>query len=158
MGVLMIDSVGGRVEWLELMKEFYPLRMALDSELQKSPAGRDLKRTDPPLRTYPFACILLTSSTVFDRRQVVLCMEDSQRFVPIAPIWEVELTVADRWPVLIAKTIADVEQTMRESNAVGLHSEGERIIRELIELRDDMDHDRPLRYDTSCNLVASLII
>ena len=154
----MIDGVRARVEWLEMMNDLHQLHMTLDGDLQKSPTGRDLKRApavDPPLRTYLFLCILLTLSTVFDKRHLVLCMENRQRFVPIARIWEVTLTVADRWPVLIAKTIADVEQTMRESNAVGLHSEGKRIIHELIELRDNMDHDRPLRYDAH---VSPLII
>ena len=154
----MIDGVRARVEWLEMMNDLHQLHMTLDGDLQKSPTGRDLKRAlavDPPLRTCLFASILLTLSAVFDRRHVVLCVEDRQRFVPIAGIWELALTVADRWPVLIAKTIADVEQTMRESNAVGLHSEGKRIIHELIKLRDDMDHDRPLRYDAQ---VSPLII
>jgi damage-control phosphatase, subfamily III len=49
--------------------------------------------------------------------------------------------------VLITNTIADVEQTMRESRNTGLQAEGKRIVRELIELRHDMDNDRPLRYD-----------
>jgi hypothetical protein len=56
MGLLMIDGVGWGAEWMDSVNEFYHLRMTLDTELQKSPAGRDTKRTlavDPPLRTIP---------------------------------------------------------------------------------------------------------
>lgn len=57
--------------------------------------------------------------------------------------------------MLIAKTIADVEQTLRESKSPGLHSEGKRIIRELVELKEDMDRDRPLRYDALPSLALT---
>jgi len=56
--------------------------------------------------------------------------------------------------VLITNTIADVEQTMRESRNAGLQAEGKRIVRELIELRHDMDNDRPLRYDALASSLA----
>jgi hypothetical protein len=52
MGLLMIDGVGWGAEWVDSVNEFYHLRMTLDTELAKSPAGRDTKRTlavDPPL-------------------------------------------------------------------------------------------------------------
>ena len=51
----------------------------------------------------------------------------------------------DRWPVLITKTIADVEETMKADGTPGLQSEGSKIIRDLIALKDDMEQDCPLR-------------
>jgi Damage-control phosphatase ARMT1-like domain len=44
---------------------------------------------------------------------------------------------------------------MRESRNPGLQAEGKRIVRELIELRHDMDNDRPLRYDAPKNFSLS---
>lgn len=52
----------------------------------------------------------------------------------------------DRWPVLLTKVIADVEETIKADNASGLRSEGNRIICDLIALKEDMEQDRPLRY------------
>jgi len=51
----------------------------------------------------------------------------------------------DRWPVLITRTIADVEQTMKADYTAGLRSEGMKIIRDLVTLKEDMEQDRPLR-------------
>jgi hypothetical protein len=47
--------------------------------------------------------------------------------------------------VLITKTIADVEQTIKADDTAGLRSEGMRIIRDLVALKEDMEQDRPLR-------------
>ena len=51
---------------------------------------------------------------------------------------------AERWPALLTKVIADVEKTMDEEDNPGLHSEGQKIIRDLIALNEDMAEDRPL--------------
>lgn len=47
--------------------------------------------------------------------------------------------------MLITKTIADVEQTMKLDDTPGLRAEGNKIIRDLITLKEDMEQDRPLR-------------
>jgi hypothetical protein len=83
MGLLMIDGVGWGAEWMDSVNEFYHLRMTLDTELQKSPAGRDTKRTltvDPPLRTIPTE-IDVNGSAVLDGRQGIVCVEDGERCV-----------------------------------------------------------------------------
>lgn len=83
MGLLMIDGVGWGAEWVDSVNEFYHLRMTLDSELQKSPAGRDTKRAlavDPPLRKSP-PQIGADGSAVLDGRQGVVCVEDGERCV-----------------------------------------------------------------------------
>jgi hypothetical protein len=48
--------------------------------------------------------------------------------------------------VLLTKVIADVEETIKANNTAELLSEGNRIIRDLIVLKEDMEQDRPLRY------------
>lgn len=47
--------------------------------------------------------------------------------------------------MLLTKVIADVEETMKANDSVGLRSEGDKIIRDLIALKEDMEQDRPLR-------------
>lgn len=51
----------------------------------------------------------------------------------------------DRWPILLTKVIADVEETIKAGDTAGLRSEGDKIIRELIALKEDMERDRPLK-------------
>lgn len=41
--------------------------------------------------------------------------------------------------------IADVKQTIQEDKTGDLRSEGDKIIRDLIALKEDMEQDRPLR-------------
>jgi hypothetical protein len=83
----------------------------------------------------------LMNSSLLYCRQVVICVQNSQRFL----ISKIELTL-DRWPVLVAKVITDVEQTIKADKTAGLRSEGDQIIRELIALKEDMERDRPLKY------------
>jgi damage-control phosphatase, subfamily III len=49
--------------------------------------------------------------------------------------------------VLLAKTIADVEQTIKTDIPPEMRSEGKKIIRDLITLKEDMEQDRQLRLD-----------
>jgi hypothetical protein len=48
--------------------------------------------------------------------------------------------------VLITKTIADVEQTIKAANNADLRYEGEQILHDLAILKDDMENNRPLWY------------
>lgn len=48
--------------------------------------------------------------------------------------------------MLITKTIADVEQTMKAANNADLRYEGEQILRDLAILKDDMENNCPLWY------------
>ena len=54
-------------------------------------------------------------------------------------------TDSERWPVLLTKVIADVEQTIQEDDSTGLRIEGERILHDLKVLKEDMEQDRQLR-------------
>jgi hypothetical protein len=47
--------------------------------------------------------------------------------------------------VLLTKTIADVDETVKADSSVALRVDGERIIRDLKTLKEDMEQDRPLR-------------
>ena len=47
--------------------------------------------------------------------------------------------------MLLTKVITDVEQTIKADNTAGLRCEGDRIIRELIALKEDLERDRPLK-------------
>jgi hypothetical protein len=47
--------------------------------------------------------------------------------------------------VLLTKTIADVEQTIMADGTAGVRAEGNKIIRDLITLKQDMEQDRQLR-------------
>jgi hypothetical protein len=119
---MMIDNVGARLDGLvEVAFEFYNRRMTLASELPKTPSAakepRKASSVDPPFPPYSTS--------------------DKSSFA--------YKTVKDRWPVLITKTIADVEQTIKADDTAGLRSEGMRIIRDLVALKEDMEQDRPLR-------------
>lgn len=56
--------------------------------------------------------------------------------------------------MLITKTIADVEQTIKEANNVDLSREGEQILNDLATLKDDMENNRPLWYHPYANAVG----
>jgi hypothetical protein len=47
--------------------------------------------------------------------------------------------------VLLTKTIADVDETVKADGSAMLRVDGERIIRDLKTLKEDMEQDRPLR-------------
>jgi hypothetical protein len=54
-------------------------------------------------------------------------------------------TNAERWPALLKNVLADVEQTIKEDGSAGLRNEGEKILKDVKTLKEDMELDRPLR-------------
>ena len=53
--------------------------------------------------------------------------------------------IIERWPVLLTKTIADVRESMKSAQSATQREEGETIIREIEQLKRDMEQNRPLR-------------
>jgi len=47
--------------------------------------------------------------------------------------------------VLIAKVMADIEQTIAADDNAGRRVEGQKLVQKLAALKDDMQYDRPLR-------------
>jgi len=84
MGIVMIDGASARLDGLvEVASDFYYRRMTLVSDLPKAGATpRETKRAlsvDPPVRKELSMPLLINSSLLYGR-QVIICVQNGQRF------------------------------------------------------------------------------